>query len=255
MRCAVLVLLFACTPPASPSAPAPRPARAELGDTFTLRSQVLGERRVINVYVPPGYDKTRDRYPVLYMPDGGMAEDFPHIAGDVDVSIRNEVIRPVIVVGVENTDRKRDLVASSAKFRSFLHDELGPEIDRRYRTTSERALIGESLAGRFAVETLLVAPDDYAAYIAADPSLWLDDEALVRDAARHLAGWTAGDKQLYLATGDAPEMQADARMLLDTIEITGAPIHATYEPMPGEHHNTIFAIAGLRGIRAVFGLQ
>ncbi|MBV8759338.1 MAG: alpha/beta hydrolase [Deltaproteobacteria bacterium] len=253
MRAAALVVLIACTPPPIPQHE--RPPRAELGDTFTFRSRTLGEQRVINVYVPPGYAKSHDRYPVLYMPDGGMAEDFPHIAADVDVSIRNEVIRPLIVVGVENTDRKRDLVGGSAAFRAFLHDELAPEIDRRYRTTAERELIGESLAGLFVVETLLVAPDHYAGYIAADPSMWLDDETLVRDAARHLAGWTAGPKTLYVATADAPEMQADARMLLDAIAITGAPIHATYDPMPEEHHNTIFAIAGLRGIRAVFALQ
>lgn len=57
---------------------------------------------MINVYLPPGYAAGAERYPVLYLPDGGLAEDFPQISGLVDVSIKNGVIRPVIVVGIEN---------------------------------------------------------------------------------------------------------------------------------------------------------
>src|SRR5690349_14287104 len=99
MRCtACLLVLAACVRGPAPSAPA-APAKssvAALGTTFTLDSSVLGERRTINVYVPPDYATSGVRYPVLYMPDGGMGEDFPHVVGAVDVSIKNGIIRPVI---------------------------------------------------------------------------------------------------------------------------------------------------------------
>lgn len=245
---------------------------ASLGETWTIDSRVLGERRVINVYVPPGYatSGTPARYPVLYMPDGGMAEDFPHVVGSVDVSIKNEVIRPVIVVGIENTERRRDLVpptveaeereaaphaGGSARFRRFLREELIPAIDARYRTSHERALIGESFAGLFVLETLLDEPDLFDGYIAADPSVWWNQQTLVRNAAVQLAGWTAGPKALYVATADYAETQQAVALLVDTIHITGAPIAVTDEPMPAEHHNTIFAIAALRGIRTLFAVQ
>ena len=53
-----------------------------IGETFTLQSKVLNETRRINVYLPPGYADAADkRFPVLYMPDGGLAEDFLHVAG------------------------------------------------------------------------------------------------------------------------------------------------------------------------------
>src|SRR5512139_918794 len=173
MRAWLFVVLVACkAPPPPTSALGPAPGgRTTLGDTFTVDSKVLGERRVINVYVPPDYAKTEARYPVLYMPDGGMAEDFPHVVGAVDVSIKNEVIRPVIVVGIENTERRRDLVGPTTvaeeqqaaphaggadRFRRFLRDELKPLIAARYRTTAESAIIGESLAGLFVVETFIV---------------------------------------------------------------------------------------------------
>ena len=96
-------------PPNSPGA-----QRATLGDTFTLDSKILGERRVINVYVPPDYATSKDRYPVLYMPDGGMTEDFPHVAGSVDVSIKNAVIRPVIVGRIQNTESHGTIFPTAA---------------------------------------------------------------------------------------------------------------------------------------------
>src|SRR5690349_7925182 len=81
-----------------------------IGETFTIESKVLKETRRINVYVPPGYTTSNDvRLPVLYMPDGGIGEDFLHIAGLLQVSIANETMRPFMLVGIENTARRRDL--------------------------------------------------------------------------------------------------------------------------------------------------
>src|ERR1700741_2799762 len=120
--------------------------------TFTMPSAALGETRRINVYTPPGYDAGRMRYPVLYMPDGGVEEDFPHVAAAVDAAIRAGEMRPVLVVGIENTQRRRDMtgpttvardstiaprVGGSAAFRRFIARELMPEVRRRYRVTDE----------------------------------------------------------------------------------------------------------------------
>ena len=107
------------------------------------------------------------------MPDGGLDEDFPHVVHTVDSLIALGRIRPVIVVGIPNTQRRRDLtgptrvhadstiaprVGGSAAFRRFVREELVPAIEARYRTTRERAIIGESLAGLFVVETMLLEP-------------------------------------------------------------------------------------------------
>ena len=104
------------------------------------------------------------------MPDGGIAEDFLHVAGLVRVLSGNGSMRPFLLVGIENTERRRDMtgpsrdpqdqkiaprIGGSAAYRSFLRDELMPQVRQRYPTTEERALIGESLAGLFVVETLL----------------------------------------------------------------------------------------------------
>ena len=127
-----------------------------IGDTFTIDSKIMGEKRIINVYLPPGYKESPSlRVPVLYMPDGGLAEDFLHVAGLVQVSVVNETMRPFLLVGIENTERRRDMtgptenekdkkiaprVGGSALFRKFIRDELMPEVKKRYRTTDEKAM-------------------------------------------------------------------------------------------------------------------
>lgn len=265
----VLALVVGCATPGRATTAHPvAPSVAALGETFTLDSKILGERRVINVYVPPGYAEGSARYPVLYMPDGGLGEDFPHVVGSVDVSIKNAVIRPLIVVGIENTVRRRDLVGPTElaeereiapqaggadRFRAFLRDELKPLIAARYRTTAESALIGESFAGLFVLETLLVEPTLFDGYIAADPSVWWNGQALVRDAGPRLAAWSAGPRTLYVATADAREIIDPVAMLLTALGIHVAGIvQWTHEPMPDEQHNTIFPTAALRGIRTLF---
>jgi predicted alpha/beta superfamily hydrolase len=269
MRSYAILALASCASAPQPVKPATsKPAVAAIGETFTIDSKILGERRVVNVYIPPDYTTSKVRYPVLYMPDGGMKEDFPHVVGSVDVSIKNAVIRPVIVVGVENTERRRDLVGPTAideerklaphaggadRFRSFLRDELKPLINARYRTTAESALIGESLAGLFVLETFVVEPTLFDGYISADPSVWWNEEALVRSAGPHLAAWTASPKSLYIATADYQETQDAVAILASALRIQAPPgVTWVVEPMPDEHHSTIFPTAALHGIRIVF---
>src|SRR5262245_15692397 len=71
----------------------PAVAKAEplaIGDTFALDSAVLHETRHINVYLPPVYQESAAAsFPVLYMPDGGIGEDFLHVAGLVQISVLN----------------------------------------------------------------------------------------------------------------------------------------------------------------------
>src|SRR5262249_17532326 len=147
---------------------------------------------------PPGYnDASGATYPLLYMPDGGDGEDFPHVIATVDAAIRAGEMRPLIVVGVENTERRRDMTGpttvesdkaiaphdgGSAALRAFFRDELMPAMRARVRGNGRTAIIGESLAGLFIIETFFLAQDTFDVYIALSPSLWWNDRALVRGA-------------------------------------------------------------------------
>jgi predicted alpha/beta superfamily hydrolase len=247
---------------ASPAAP------LVIGETFTIQSKVLGETRRINVYLPTVYTDSADtRLPVLYMPDGGMREDFLHVAGLVQVSVGNGTMRPFILVGIENTKRRRDLtgptrsaqdsaiapqVGGSAAFRAFIRTELMPVVRARYRTTGETAIVGESLAGLFIVETYFLEPDLFDTYIAFDPSLWWNDHALVDSAVARLRRAGTRAHTLYLANS-SQDIDQLTRVLAGILE-KHAPANLTwyYQPMMEETHATIYHPAALMAFRRVF---
>jgi predicted alpha/beta superfamily hydrolase/acetyl esterase/lipase len=235
------------------------------GETFTLQSEVLGEARRINVYAPAGYAESDSlRLPVLYMPDGGVGEDFVHVAGLVQILSINGGMRPHLLVGIENTERRRDLtgptevasdreiaprVGGSAAFRAFLRDELRPAIDTLYRTTGETAIVGESLAGLFVVETLLLEPALFDTYVAIDPSLWWNGGRLAAGA--RLEGASSAGKTLYLATSS--EAETDVAERLAGALRTGSPagLEVRHVHLPEETHLTVYHPAALAAFRAV----
>lgn len=263
------LVLLATAALADGGMPVASPATAlTIGETFTIESAALGERRRINVYTPPVYtDSAGVRLPVLYMPDGGLAEDFLHVAGLLQVSIGNGTMRPFLLVGIENTQRRRDLtgptqnpedrkiapnVGGSAAFRSFLRSELMPVVRARYRTTRETAIIGESLAGLFVVETLFAEPDLFDTYVAFDPSLWWNNHALASGPGM---GWSAGmrgSKTLYMASSK-DDIDGLTGVLAENLKrLAGAGMTVHFEPMPAESHATIYHPAALRAVRTVF---
>ena len=87
-----------------------------LGITTSLYSQELSENRVLNIYLPPGYDATSAKsYPVIYLLDGSADEDFIQIVGIVQNFSFPWInkIPPSIVVGIANIDRKKDFTLPS----------------------------------------------------------------------------------------------------------------------------------------------
>lgn len=247
---------------------ASEPALLAIGQTFTLQSKVLGEIRRINVYLPPAYaDSATLRLPVLYMPDGGLQEDFLHVAGLVQVSVGNGTMRPFILVGIENTARRRDLtgpttnakdkkiapkVGGSAAFRQFIREELMPVVKQRYRTTAETAIVGESLAGLFVVETLLLEPTLFNTYLAFDPSLWWSNGQLAAQAGTLLQKAGRPAATVYLATSSQGDTAATRHLVQVGGQQAARPGTWHYEPMPQETHAIIYHPAALRAFRAAF---
>jgi predicted alpha/beta superfamily hydrolase len=240
-----------------------------IGETFKIDSKILSETRRINVYFPPGYaESPTAQFPVLYMPDGGIAEDFLHVAGLVQVSVGNGTMRPFVLVGIENTERRRDLtgptensedkkiaprVGGSNAFRMFIRQELMPQVKARYRTTNETAIVGESLAGLFIVETFLIEPDLFDTYIAFDPSLWWNNQKLVNDAAKQLHAGLKAEKKLYIASSVEEKIAGLTQQFVAILAKNAPPdVHWHYEKMPDEKHSTIYHPAALRAFRSVF---
>lgn len=225
-------------------------------DFITIDSAPLGEERRVNIYTPDAYHQDdKARFPVLYMPDGGLHEDFPHIVATVEALIAEGAIPPMLVVGIPNTQRRRDLtgpteveqdrhiakvVGGSANFRAFMRDELIPHIERRYRCNGDRAIVGESLAGLFVVETMLLEPKMFSRYIAVSPSLWWNGHDLVENAKRHLQTGQDHAMRLFLTSANEQDIVPFTAALAQTVEASAPHVTMTFVPMPGEEHHTIF---------------
>jgi len=168
-----------------------------IGTTETMTSAVLGENRVLNIYLPEGYDpKAAARYPVIYLLDGSANEDFIHVAGLVQYCSFEWIkwLPKSIVVGIANIDRKRDFTfpsnvpeeqqkypttGHSDKFISFLSEELIPYIDAHYKTEQTKTIIGQSLGGLLATEILMKQPQLFNQYIIISPSLWWNEGSIL----------------------------------------------------------------------------
>jgi len=195
-----------------------------LGTSQQVHSAALGEDRTINVVLPASYAKEpAKRYPVLYLIDGGVDQDLIHVAGVLQLNSAWGRSQEAILVGIATKDRRRELTGpvadaellkkyptsgSSAKFRSFIRDQVKPLVERTYRTSGYDAVIGESLAGLFILDTYLNEPDLFDAYGAISPSLWWDKEAIANGATVKLGAKQAGHRLYFAVADEGADMRA-----------------------------------------------
>lgn len=224
-------------------------------DSLKINSNFTNEERVINIWTPPNYDSSTDSLTVLYMPDGGIKEDFPHIANTLDMLIKQNKIPDMILVGIENTERRRDLAGPSnieydlkfipnpggaENFRNFISNELFPEINKRYRTTNKKAIIGESLAGLFVIETLILEPNMFDHFIAMDPSLWFNEHYLVKNYEKLTIENNYENTSLWYAGSSVNDISTFTNKLEQKLKDSKSGLIWKHEDEPKEKHNTIF---------------
>ncbi len=199
-----------------------------IGEVLDFHSNFLKEKRILNIYLPESYSSdTTKKYPVIYLLDGTITEDFLHIAGIVQFGSYPwiNIIPESIVVGIANVDRKRDFTfpttvedhkkefpttGGSEMFIQCLAKEIQPIIEDNFRTTKEKTIIGQSLGGLLATEILLTKPALFDNYIIISPSLWWDNESLLQ---KHTLQYTS-PKSVYIAVGKEGEiMESEAKAI------------------------------------------
>ena len=189
-----------------------------IGQTGKIQSAILGEQRDLLIYLPAGYANGQQHYPVLYLLDG--PDNFHHTTGTLAGLVRAGHTPDLIVVGIANTDRTRDLTPTNLRrqegedgpdfptsggadaFLRFLTQELIPKVEAQYRTAPYRILVGHSFGGLFAIHALLTEPDAFQATIAISPSLWWDDQQPVQLARQTLVGNAPIRQRLFLTLGE-----------------------------------------------------
>ena len=213
-----------------------------LGQTDQIYSTILKENRTINIYFPEDYNSTDTiKYPIIYILDGGIKEDFIHLVGIVRYYTQPWIAQfpKSIVVGIENTDRKRDFTfavanleflekegfkkesfpqyGKSAAYIAFLESELQPYMENKYHANKDRTVIGESLAGLLASEILVEKPDLFSKYIIIAPSLWWGEQKLLHESKNPLNANIKNPLNVYLGI---PNKDEDIKMYEESIKFS-----------------------------------
>ena len=145
-----------------------------VGHNEKFYSTLLQEERILEVSLPSGFKSGKEIYPLVIVLDGGSL--FRYVRSSLDILTPN-FFPEMVVIGLPNTDRGRDLDVRQGyrtgadKFRLFLNTELLPFIKNKYGTADFNILMGHSLAGLFALDTLLEGKSRFQAVIASSPSL------------------------------------------------------------------------------------
>ena len=240
---------------------------------FTLHSAVLNEDRTIFVRTPRSYDQGKPAYPVLYLMDGPA--HINEIGSTIDFLVSNDRMPPLIVVGIANTDRTRDLTPSHSdqknpdgtvanptsggtdRFLDFVQHELMPEVEKRYRVAPYCIFAGHSLGGLVAIYTLVTRPDLFQAYIAVSPSLQWDDQRVLHQAQQFFAAHPELNKTLFFSLGNegnTPNPMGDGFEQLQKTLTAKAPkgFHWDSARYRDEDHGSTVLRAHYAGLRTVF---
>jgi predicted alpha/beta superfamily hydrolase len=271
-----LAFFFSTAPAAwsenAPSTPPEGGRPVVIGESYVVHSTVLNADRRVNVYLPQDYGDPKRTFPVLYLLDGGEDGDFHQISGLAQVNGAYGAVQQMIVVGIEQSDRRHDLTSPSSDpedvkvaptsggaiaFRRFLVEDLKPWVAAHYRTNGHSALIGESLAGLFTLETFLEAPKSFDDYIAVSPSLWWNKYTLSHAADADLRRGGFEGRRLWLATAtEGAEMQAaDDRVVAALKASAPNGLVWTYDPHPTERHDTIYHPAAMTALRTLYEIK
>lgn len=248
-----------------------------LGYIDNIHSEILNEDRVLNIYLPDNYDKDR-KYPVIYLLDGSADEDFIHVVGIVQYNTFAWVDRipKSIVVGIANTNRKRNFTSPSSRevdkkmipdnggsenFISFIEKELQPHIEAKYKTSDSKTIIGQSLGGLLATEILFTKPQLFNKYIIISPSLWWKDGVLLNDEPDILNADYTIPTDIYIGVGKEGSidgsknhiMEEDAKLLAEKIRIGQSKyVNVYFDYLPEENHGTVTHQAVFNAFRALY---
>ena len=252
-----------------------------LGSIEELESKLLGENRILNIYLPEGYiPNDTTRYPVVYLLDGSADEDFIHTVGLFQFNTFSWIDRvpKSIVVGIATVDRRRDFTFPSTiesekktfpttghsdKFISFLEEELKPFINNKYKTNSSAMLIGQSLGGLLASEILLKRPEMFNKYLIISPSIWWDNGSLLNQSSQVIEKLSQktdvyiGVGKEGLTPGEFPRvMEVDANLLVEKLNNSKNKNIAVYfDYLPDEDHATISHQAIFNGLRMLYPVK
>jgi len=188
-----------------------------IGKVDSLYSDILSENRKLLIHIPDS-ELENETHPVIYLFDA--SSNFEHTVATMKHLSQggNQYWPKMIVVGIVNTDRTRDLTpypvdttadvwwlkntGGGDKFMKFMADELIPFIDRKYPTKPYRTLIGHSYGGLMSINALDNYSNHFNNFIAIDPSLWWDNGKFNKNIIQTITERKFVNKSLFVSASD-----------------------------------------------------
>jgi predicted alpha/beta superfamily hydrolase len=232
-----------------------------IGYSFKLHSQLLDEDRTIMVALPNGYNTSTTSYPVFYLTDAQW--NFNLSVNAISVLVSNGLIPPMIVVGVHTIEKREwDLLPTKSesiyigggadKFYSFIKDELIPFVDKNYRTNSYRTLTGSSFGGVFIMHAFLSNPKLFNAYLTLSPSMWWDNNVMLKRTEDFLKNNPDLKSYLYVTVADEG-LEMGVNSLADLLKKYPIDnLRWKFDEYPEELHGTVCYKGTYDGLRFVF---
>lgn len=233
------------------------------GKKDSLHSTILKEERLIQVVLPDNYKPgSADKYEVVYVLDG---ESNTRMMSEIQHFLQGEGFMPqVIIVGVMNTDRTRDLTPThekdfdtsggSDKFLSFFETELMPYINKNYPANGDNVLWAHSFGGLFVTYAMLNKPQLFNSYIAADPSYWWGNGQMIRTATNRLPSLSGMNKTIFITGREGQGLKEMGIPPMDSTLKKYAPKDLTWKisAYPDETHGTVRLKSIYDGLRFVY---
>lgn len=213
----------------------------------------LNRHRRIWIYLPPGYEKSKKQYPVLYMHDGqNLFDNYVAAYGEwnVDETIDSlvESGKPgCIVVGIDNgSERVQEYnpynndkygVGEGTQYVSFIAETLKPYIDKHYRTLSSKEncfIAGSSVGGLISYYAMLRYPAVFGKVGIFSPSFWIAPEINALTDSVNIS--MNGQFFMYAGGEESEEMVPDMLKVADTLaERSSSLVYLVTDPL-GKHN-------------------
>ena len=236
-------------------------AASVIHNVHKINSSVLGEERTVLVCVPAGYARADEKFPVVYMLNAHPPQN-AMMAGIIEQQAWAGQMPEMILVGIQNTNRTRDLTPTKTerpdsgggdKFLEFIEKEVIPLVEKNYRTQPFRIFAGHSFGGLTAVYAFVSRPDLFNAYVAASPVLHWDKNFVIKRAEEIFNRNQDWKKTMFLAVGDEPDYSDGFNKFQDLLK-KAKPKNFTYEfqQFKNENHGSVVLPAYYAGLRKIF---
>lgn len=184
-----------------------------------IQSVVLKEDRPILIHLPQDYQTSKRHYPVLYILDADQGNHFQRSVEVVDSFADHNELPRMIIVGIENTDRLRDMniptfeyggksiVGGANRFLTFIADEVITSITENYRTSGFNILFGQSASATFSIFAMVSRQGVFNAYIASSPSFFVNKDLIFAETRKFFESKTSFNGIFFMNLGTEDSMK------------------------------------------------